>query len=105
MPATRHPAPPRRRLFTLRAVSLLVAVLALLAYANLSQADADASAAFSAAAYASGDALDSAVAARHTEVVVYAVAEYVALVVAGIGALVALLGPRLTRPRLSRPER
>ncbi len=87
----------RSTLVSLRGTGLLVAVLALLVFANLSQADGDARDLFRATAITEADDFDGRLAGRWREVAGYAVAEYTVLVVAGLGGVVALAGPRAVR--------
>ncbi len=89
----------------MRGWSMILAALALLAYANLSQADADADAAFRSVSYLNSSAMDEALAQHRQEVVGYAVAGYLVLLVGGLGLSLAAFGPALTRAsRASRPR-
>jgi hypothetical protein len=83
----------------IRGLGILVAVIALLIFANLAQASGDAAAAFRASAIADPRELDVILAARQGEVVVASLLEYAALVVVAVGVIGAIIGPRLVAPR------
>ncbi len=92
---------PRRRrpLTSPRGLGILVTVVALLVFANVSQAESDANAAFRAGLFPDGAELDALLAGRQREVLLYAAAGYGSLVLTGIGVVMVLAGSRLAGRR------
>ena len=93
----------RRLVHHPRVVGLLVLVVALLVFANVSQVDGDAATAFRSTSIVDDAALDTTLAARRGEVIGYGLVEYGALVLAGVGAAVAIVGPSVAGRRKQQP--
>ncbi len=88
-----------RHLCGLRGWGVILAALALLAYVNLSEADADAEAALRSTSYVESTAVDAALAQRRDAVAWYVVGSYAALAAGAIGFSLATLGPVTRRAR------
>ena len=74
---------------------MVLLVLGLLTFLNVSQATNDANSLFRAQEYGDEEDLDATLQDRQRGAALAAVAEYGALVAAGVGAILVVIGPRL----------